>query len=250
MNTATGRRLLLAGVVAVGLVAALSVVFAGPVQVGPPRWHLSGEHFTPPPQPPGPSRAPLPRGTGGAAAARIMGLVLEAMVVALALALLVVIVRWSIRRFRARRRLLHRTGGPDDAAALSAAAADAVVSAPVMQRGIQKALHILAEGRRTPRDAVVAAWLGLEETAMLAGARRGVAETPTEYTARIIGRFETDRDAADALVRLYQDVRFGAHPVDRDVIVVARSCLVRLQESWHEDSRAATVPHRPEGPVG
>lgn len=240
---------MVAAVAVVGLVAALAVVFAGPVQVGPPRWQPRPLSFTHPPQDASASPLPLPRASGNAETARVVGLILEILLAALAAALVVVLVRWLVRRFRQRRRLTRRPGGPEDAATLSAAVVETAISVPVIQRGIQRALQILAERRHAPRDAVVAAWLGLEETAMLAGARRGAAETPTEYTARIIGRFDTDREAADALVRLYQDVRFGSHPIDEDAVMAARSYLIRLQESWHEDSAAAAHTAGPGRPA-
>jgi hypothetical protein len=105
--------------------------------------------------------------------------------------------------------------------------------APVVARGIERALQMLDDVRE-PSDAIVRAWLGLQEAAEASGAARRASETPGEYTTRIVTRFGTDHDAALTLLSLYQGVRFGGHPVDGATIELARSCLARLRDSWHD----------------
>lgn len=237
MSDGKGRGPLLAAVAAAGALAVLAVAFAGPVRVGAPRWALRPVMRTvaPPRQTVQPALPHMARGgTGGAHVVAIVVEIVLALGVALLLALLV---RWLLRRLRDRRRLVRGAARDEDATALATADVDAV-AAPVVRRGIERALQILDDETRPPRDAVVAAWLGLEETAVLAGARRGPAETPTEYAGRIIRRFDADGAAAAELVLLYQDVRFGARDVDRAAVARARGALVRLQRSWHDDGRA------------
>ena len=54
-----------------------------------------------------------------------------------------------------------------------------------MQRGIAGALATIDE-RATASDAIVAAWIGLEESAADAGVKRAASETPGEFVVRII----------------------------------------------------------------
>src|ERR1700743_2085282 len=51
--------------------------------------------------------------------------------------------------------------------------------------GVELALKVLDQGRE-PADAVVRAWLGLQQTAEGSGIVRRAAETPTEFTSRIL----------------------------------------------------------------
>ncbi len=65
-----------------------------------------------------------------------------------------------------------------------------------------------------PRNAIVAAWLDLERAAGETGLPRERAETSTEYTARVIGTWEVDRERLDDLAALYREARFSVHELD------------------------------------
>ncbi|MCX7521643.1 DUF4129 domain-containing protein [Microbacterium sp. STN6] len=110
--------------------------------------------------------------------------------------------------------------------------------APVVQRGLAAAMSILASDR-APSDAIVAAWLGLEEAAADAGIQRGRAETPTEFTRRMIGRSPADEPHIDALLGLYERVRFGGQSAEPSDIAAARSALAALSESWRSEAGTA-----------
>lgn len=97
--------------------------------------------------------------------------------------------------------------------------------------GIELALRALDE-EREPADAVVRAWLGLQETAEESGIVRRAAETPTEFTSRILGRAFTDDRAVGTLLRLYLRTRFGDHPVTAEDVTEVREALQRLVSSW------------------
>jgi hypothetical protein len=100
-----------------------------------------------------------------------------------------------------------------------------------MLTGIELALQVFDE-QREPADAVVRAWVGLEETARESGIVRGPSETPTEFTLRILrGVFADDR-AILTLRRLYLRTRFGDHPVTADEVADVRDALQRLVASW------------------
>ena len=81
-------------------------------------------------------------------------------------------------------------------------------------------------------DAIVAAWLGLEQSAADAGAARGKSETPGEFALRVITlRDGLSRDAR-TLLGLYQRVRFGEHDADEADRAAARRALQHLEEGW------------------
>lgn len=88
--------------------------------------------------------------------------------------------------------------------------ADANAGAEMMLTGARKALAEL-RGRSggPPSDAVVAAWLSLEDAAASSGAPRQDHQTPTEFTGALLTRYEVDTEAAATLRGLYQRARFG-----------------------------------------
>ncbi len=90
-------------------------------------------------------------------------------------------------------------------------AEDGRPGAELMLTGARRALAEL-RGRPAgpPSDAVVAAWLNLEEAAASSGAPRQDHQTPTEFTGALLTRYEVDTAAAATLRRLYQRARFGA----------------------------------------
>jgi hypothetical protein len=97
--------------------------------------------------------------------------------------------------------------------------------------GIGLALQALDE-QREPADAVVRAWIGLQETAEESGIVRRPSETPTEFTSRILsGAFADDR-ALRTLLRLYLRTRFGDHPVTDQDVAAVREALAQLLSTW------------------
>ncbi|MEX2563343.1 MAG: DUF4129 domain-containing protein [Nitriliruptoraceae bacterium] len=102
---------------------------------------------------------------------------------------------------------------------------------PEMQQGLETALSRLDE-IADPGDAVIAAWIALEEAAAASGVARAPSQTPTEFTMSILERLDADPVAAATLLRLYHRVRFAhRRPTDGDVIA-ARASLIRLAEYW------------------
>ncbi len=66
------------------------------------------------------------------------------------------------------------------------------------------------------RNAIVAAWLDLEAAAAGSGLSREAAETSSEYTARVIGTWQVDRERLGDLGALYREARFSTHPLGED----------------------------------
>lgn len=156
-----------------------------------------------------------------------------AVVLALVLAALVAFVIVAVvRRLLRERRAPRRAGGATSAdAPIDAPAEDEVVSAPAVRRGVARALLALDEGRE-PDDAVVAAWIGLEESAADAGVARAASETAAEFTVRVITRIGGVDDEVRVLLRLYEGVRFGAAEASEDDLRDARSALLAVEEAW------------------
>ncbi|HEX3617261.1 MAG TPA: DUF4129 domain-containing protein [Solirubrobacteraceae bacterium] len=100
-----------------------------------------------------------------------------------------------------------------------------------LRTGIELALEALDQDRE-PADAVVRAWLGLQETAEESGIVRYASETPTEFTSRILGGAFTDDRAVRTLLRLYLRTRFGDHPVTSADVAEVRAALQQLVSSW------------------
>jgi hypothetical protein len=104
---------------------------------------------------------------------------------------------------------------------------------PVLRRGVEEALRRL-DDEPEPGNAVLAAWLGLQRAAEDSGVVRGAAETPTEFTARILERVFADDRAAATLLALYLRVRFGDHPVTAADVARARVALADLARTWDD----------------
>lgn len=83
---------------------------------------------------------------------------------------------------------------------------------------------VALEGGR-PRNAIVAAWIALEEAAARAGVPRDETETPTEFTRRAMAAYHLDEDALGRLADLYREARFSQHQVTEHHIRHARDCL-------------------------
>lgn len=77
-------------------------------------------------------------------------------------------------------------------------------------RAAQEARAVFAEHRAgPPGDAVIAAWLRLEEAAAEHGTRRHAHQTPTEFTTEVLAGHGAIGDALDELRRLYHRARFA-----------------------------------------
>ncbi|WP_394193987.1 DUF4129 domain-containing protein [Microbacterium foliorum] len=182
---------------------------------------------------PGATGVPEPMEIDSTAAAVVqtLAVILMALVAAGLIALLVIAARALLRAWR------DRPLGRRDAAAV-ASEVDHLTSAPepeiavaVMQRGIAGALMQIDERARAS-DAIVAAWIGLEESAADAGVKRAATETPGEFVVRIITLRPGVAGDAASLLRLYESVRFGAGSADEGDRASAREALRRIEEVW------------------
>jgi hypothetical protein len=151
----------------------------------------------------------------------------------LVLAALAVIVLLWIRKH-------PRRGTPRQFSTVDADAEDLLVGQeaapdlPTLSRGLALASEAL-NTERTPRDAIVRAWVGLQEAAEDSGVSRRPSETPTEFTTRVFTAVDADRSAADTLLALYLRVRFGTHPASAKDLRTAKDAIKALRASWPDE---------------
>lgn len=177
-----------------------------------------------------PSPAPPPEAPSDIAGA-ILGSIFLVLGIAVAALIVFFLVRALLRLWQDRPLRMREGADVAYAAATSDDAQEADAAAPAIRRGIDGALRSIDE-RPEPADAIIAAWVGLEESAADAGLTRGRSETPAEFALRIITRRAGITDAATALLGLYERVRFGGHVAgerDRDE---ARAALQKIEAGW------------------
>lgn len=167
----------------------------------------------------------------GSAVMQVSAAILMLLVAAGVIALLAIIARALLRAWRDRPT--GRREGAETAAEVAdvAAVPEPQLVVDAIRRGIAGALQAVDE-RALPTDAVVAAWVGLEESAADAGVARAPSETPGEFALRIITRRSGIEDEASELLTLFERVRFGAHEATESERRAARSALLRIEEVW------------------
>lgn len=80
---------------------------------------------------------------------------------------------------------------------------------PRIAETTERQLRTIHEG--TPRNAIVACWMELDQTCRETGLARSPAETSTEFTARVLSHYAVAADAVDTLATLYREARFSEH---------------------------------------
>lgn len=180
---------------------------------------------------PMPTMAPIPENPASETIGAIIGFIFLVLGLIAVILVLLLILRALLRVWHDRP--LRTQEGAATSFDLQEQGADpaADASAPVIRRGLQGALRAIEE-RSIPGDAIVAAWVGLEESATDAGLIRGVSETPSEFALRIITRRSGISDAARELLGLYESVRFGGHVAGENDRDAARRALQHIEEGW------------------
>lgn len=83
--------------------------------------------------------------------------------------------------------------------------------------------------RGTPTNAVIAAWVALEDACRTAGVRDDPSRTAAELVTTVLRSYRVDRSPLDTLAALYREARFSAHPIGEDQRTTARESLVQVQ---------------------
>ena len=233
MRPDTAKGLLPTALVAVLVVASvIAAAAAGPWSIGRRDVGAPDLVFSPPQQTPSALPESLPDGlaAGEALPAWLgwVGAVFAALCVAVLLWLLVLAVRALLRTWAARDQTA-RDEAPDDVVI----DADDEAAAPVLRAGVARAAHALA-GEAEPADAVVAAWVALEEAAERSGVERGPAQTASELTVDVLDGTRADPEATRALLGLYLTARFSGRPVTDVDVRRAQECLVVLADGLRD----------------
>ena len=215
------------------MIVAVSVALASPARLGSPRWIFDAR---PAPRPSVPVDSPVPQPT----ASRLpdptasLGFDTKPLLLGLVIALVAVVAALLVRRLlRARRPRVTALPAGTIGEGIDDVRVALQPAAPVLRRAFADAIDALHSERR-PADAIVAAWLALQDAAAESGVRRAPAETPTEFTARILARVPADGPAITVLLDSYQDVRFGEHAPTSDDLARVRRALGDLQSSWDD----------------
>jgi Domain of unknown function (DUF4129) len=214
------------------VVVAIGAGLQGQFVFGGPRW-IPGAPALPPAvhtQPPQASTAPtaIPHPSKINPGIIFSWLPIVIIVSLLIIAAIALLVRYWLRHRRAPvGRFLNVEAMLGDAPVDTETAADL----PVLHRGLVRAADVL-ETDREPRDAIVRAWIGLQEAAEDSGLSRRASETPTEFTSRVFESVDADRAAAAALLKVYLRVRFRPAPATDADVALARDAIRRLRETW------------------
>lgn len=217
-----------------GLVVVAAAGLQGAARFTGLRWVIDMDPGAPSPVPM-PSASLRPSAApGGAGIAGEAGPAMAAVAIAAALLAAFLLWRWLRRRARGPRIGLRRVGAllaPAEAPIRAAPTPEP--DAPAVRSGIELALGAL-DAEREPSDAIMRAWMGLQQTAEESGITRYGAETATEFTQRILSRVSADDRAIRTLLRLYLRTRFGDHPITAADVASARESLRALADSWDE----------------
>lgn len=143
----------------------------------------------------------------------------------------VVVIVMGVSFSRTRRAKLSSpitTETPDDASGIPAAGGALLRSAiAAAQR------DLAARPAGPPSDAVVAAWLRLEQAAADSGAPRAAHQTPTEFTSALLAQHVRDQAAVEDLRGLYQRARFGrSGAITAADAEQAQAALGAILEGW------------------
>jgi hypothetical protein len=94
----------------------------------------------------------------------------------------------------------------------------------------------------SPRNAIVACWLRLQQAASEAGMRTRSWETSQEYTVRALHRLRLDPPAINTLSSLYREARFSEHEMSESHRDEALAALTRLAAQLPATSSKALAP--------
>lgn len=90
------------------------------------------------------------------------------------------------------------------------------------------AAMIALESVQDPRQAVIAAYVSMEDVLAAHGVRRAAAEAPREYLRRVVTADAGDSEAT-TLTGLFEEARFSTHAISADLRERALAALTALQ---------------------
>lgn len=169
-----------------------------------------------------------------------LGIAFAAFCLVLVVVLAVLAIRALLRSARARERAeadesegdLVVEGEADEA------------GAPALREGVARATRALA-AQAEPADAVIAAWVALEQAAEGSGVARDPAQTASELTVAVLDATRADPEATRALLGLYLTARYSQRAVTDQDVRRAQECLAVLADGLRALRDAPPVPPVP-----
>lgn len=155
----------------------------------------------------------------------VLGLVVLALVVAVAAR--------AIRTWWSRRPEV----APDPPVTVDTLPGQVMPSREVVADAVAEALARL-DGTPDPADAVVRAWLVLEEAVAREGVVRDAAQTQAELTRDVLHTTRAPREATTTLLRTYEAVRYGTGDVTPADVATARAALEEILTSLRRSEEA------------
>lgn len=129
---------------------------------------------------------------------------------------------------RLRQAMLDRRSRPEEERSPGTGASPGTVTTvPELRTGIEQAIGRL-RGATTSTDAVIAAWLALEDAAEASGTPRTAAQTPTELTVAVLHTTPAPPEAVTRLLHLYHLARFTDTPLTTLDVAEAQHSLDAL----------------------
>lgn len=204
------------------LLLAAWVSAAGPVGVFA-RKDFSGKESGTPGKDFGSVAVPPRRGTGLKGAdvrqsdpwlVTLVELVMKLVLVVVVVIVLVAIARALLDRWRTREVTEDQVAAVD------------VVPEVLLEAALEGERQL---SRGTPANAVIAAWVALEDACRAAGVRDDDSRTAAELVTTVLRSHRVDRAPLDTLAALYREARFSTHPIGEEQRTSARESLVQVQ---------------------
>ena len=153
---------------------------------------------------------------------------MEVLLVLVALAVLVAVARAVAQRWQGR-------GAPVDAEVSTALLPD------VLLARTRESEELLAHG--TPANAVVAAWVSLEDAVRTAGVHDDRARTSAELVTTVLRSCAVTAEPLDRLAALYREARFSRHEIGEDLRAAARDALQQVQTDLVSGGAVRSAAH-------
>lgn len=239
-----GRALALAVAIATATILVLLVVagaaLAGSWEFNPSPTQTPSMDALPTPESPPPS-APGGEPQGNSIVERIVTSVLLVAAGLLAAFLIHLLVRWirrSLLPWLAALRTRPAAAEPEEVGALDA------LPLTELRTAAAHAETLVREGERSP-DAIIAAWLALQDAAERSGATRAPAQTPTEFTVEVLAATPASPGAVTELLGLFHQARFARTEMTAAQAAAAGAALRQLIDDF---SRPTPSPETEETP--
>ncbi len=98
----------------------------------------------------------------------------------------------------------------------------------VLRAGVARSSAELERGEAG--EAVINAWLRLEDTARVVGIEDDTSRTPAELVSTVLENYDVERESLERLAEVYREARFSVHPIGEAQRETARVALQRIRD--------------------